>query len=196
MRRRLSPPGPRDSGYTLLEMLVALVVFGLIMAGIAQTFRFGLTAWSATTRNTTRPEGLAAMNAAVTLMITQAVPDSMTGVRDQIAFTTKLPAGAGLPGALADVSIMVTSDDGLVMRFRPHPAGVPLAPAPVPQVEALAQGVTSLNVSYLVSKSGTSPVWSNSWSGYGLPLLVRFHFQFADGGSWPDLVAAPINTGN
>jgi general secretion pathway protein J len=42
----------RDAGYTLLEMLVALVVFGLVMAGIAQSFRFGLTAWSAAPRIT------------------------------------------------------------------------------------------------------------------------------------------------
>ena len=34
----------RQSGFTLLEMMVALVVFGLLMAGVAQTMRYGLTA--------------------------------------------------------------------------------------------------------------------------------------------------------
>ena len=55
----------RDAGFTLLEMLVALVVFGLVMAGLAQTFRFGLTAWSATERRAMGPENLAAMDTAV-----------------------------------------------------------------------------------------------------------------------------------
>ncbi len=38
---------PSEAGFTLLEMLVALVVFGLVMAGIAQAFRYGFTAISA-----------------------------------------------------------------------------------------------------------------------------------------------------
>jgi general secretion pathway protein J len=186
----------RDAGYTLLEMLVALVVFGLIMAGIAQTFRFGLTAWTATTRNTTRPEALAAMERALGRMITQTLPGSMIGRTDQLAFTTTLPAGAGLPGGLADAAIMITPVGDLILRYTPHPPGIPLAPLPAPQVEPLAQGVTSLSIAYLVPQSSGAPAWLDSWSGDGLPLLVKIHLQFADGQNWPDLVAAPINTGN
>jgi general secretion pathway protein J len=186
----------RDAGYTLLEMMVALVVFGLIMAGIAQTFRFGLTAWSATTRNTVRPEALAAMDSALTQMIAQALPDSMTGRPDQLAFTTTLPAGAGLPQGLADAAIMVAPGGDLILRYSQHPPGIPLAPMPPPQIEPLAQGVASLRVSYLVPQTGGAPAWSSSWTGDGLPLLVKLHLQFADGQNWPDLVAAPIKTGN
>jgi general secretion pathway protein J len=189
-------PPLRNAGYTLLEMLVALVVFGLVMAGIAQSFHFGLTAWTAATRNTARPEDLAAMNAAVAKMITQAVPGSMTGEQDEIAFTTTLPPGAGLPGGLADVAILASARDGLILRYRPHPPGVPLVPAPPPQFEALAQGITALTISYLVAQSDAAPDWSASWSGHGLPLLIKFHFHCTGGRDWPDLVAAPVATGN
>ncbi len=78
---------PRDAGYTLLEMLGALVVFGLVMAGIAQSFRFGLTAWTAGTRTITKPENMAALDAALTRLINQALPGSLTG----------LPNGMDLP---------------------------------------------------------------------------------------------------
>lgn len=186
----------RDAGYTLLEMLVALVVFGLVMAGIAQSFHFGLTAWTAATRNTARPEDLAAMSAAVTKMITQAVPGSMTGRQDQIAFTTALPAGAGLQGGLADVAILANARGGLVLRYRPHPPGVPLTPAPPPHVETLDQGITVLTIAYLAPQADAAPGWSTSWSGHGLPLLVKLHFHGAGGRDWPDLVAAPVATGN
>ena len=186
----------RDAGYTLLEMLVALVVFGLVMAGIAQTFRFGLTVWSAGPRIITGPEGLAAMDAALTRMITQTFPGSMTGSPDQLAFTTVLPAGAGLSGRLADAAIMVTSGGNLILRYSPHPPGIPLVPPPPPKIEPLAQGVASLSVLYLVPQSAGAPVWSSNWSGDGLPLLVRLHLQFTSGRNWPDLVVAPTNTGN
>jgi general secretion pathway protein J len=187
---------PRDAGYTLLEMLVALVVFGLVMAGIVQSFHFGLTAWTAARRNTARPEDLAAMTAAVTKMIAQAVPGTMTGAPDEIAFTTTLPPGAGLPGSLADVAILASARDGLVLRYRPHPPGVPLVPAPPPRFETLAPGITALTISYLVAQPDAAPGWSASWSGHGLPLLLKLHFHCASGRDWPDLVAAPVATGN
>lgn len=185
-----------DAGYTLLEMMVALVVFGLIMAGIAQTFRFGLTAWNASIRNTARPEALAAMDTALTRMIVQARPGSMTGHPDQLAFTTILPAGAGLRGGLADAAITLDPGGNFVLRYRPHPPGVALAPLPPPKTEPLMQGVASLRVSYLTPQSGGEPAWSSSWSGNGLPLLVKIHLQFNNGQSWPDLVVAPLAPGN
>jgi len=186
----------RDAGFTLLEMLVALVVFGLVMAGLAQTFRFGLTAWSATTRRAVGPENLAATDAALTRMIAQAVPGTLTGLPDQLAFTTPLPAGAGLNGGLADAAIMVAPGGTLILRYAAHPPGIPLTRAPAPRIEILAQGVTALNVSYLMPQPSGPPAWSNAWSDSGLPLLVRIHLQFAGGQSWPDLVAAPIDPGN
>jgi general secretion pathway protein J len=185
-----------EAGYTLLEMMVALVVFGLVMAGIAQTFRFGTTAWSAAAQNTTEPEALVAVDDAMTRMIKQILPGTMTGLPDQFAFTTILPSGAGIPGGLADAAIMVSPDGDLVLRFKPHPPGIPLAQRDAPETERLVQGVTSLSISYLVSQSNGPPAWSNSWQGDGLPLLVKIHLQFSNGRNWPDLVAAPIGAGN
>lgn len=181
----------RDAGFTLLEMMVALVVFGLVMAGLAQSFKFGLTAWSATTRRAEGPEDLAAMDAALTQMIAQAQPGSMTGKRNGLAFTTPLPAGAGLNGGLADVAIMMAPDGSLAMRYGAHPPGIPLTRMPPPRIETLAQGVTALKVTYLVAQQSGPPAWSDTWLDSGLPLLVRIHLDFAGAQSWPDLVAAP-----
>ncbi len=182
----------RDAGYTLLEMLVALVVFGLVMAGIAQSFRFGLTAWSAGPRTITQPENMAALDAALTRMIAQALPGSMTGLADGMAFTTSLPPGAGLHG-LADVAILLAPDGTLILRYGPHPAGIILTPLPPARTEPLAQGITRLSITYLTPQPG-GPAWSGSWSGkQELPLLIRIHIDFANGHTWPDLVAAPVD---
>ncbi|MDD2704431.1 MAG: prepilin-type N-terminal cleavage/methylation domain-containing protein [Acidocella sp.] len=180
----------RDAGFTLLEMLVALVVFGLVMAGLAQAFRFGLTAWSAGARNTAMPENMAAVDSALTRMIEQTLPGSLTGQTDQLAFTTRLPEGAGPIGGLADAALLAPGGD-LILRYTPHPPGIPLGPPPPPKVELLAQGVAGLTVTYLVPQTGAPPVWSSTWAGAGLPLLVRVHCRFADGRNWPDLVVTP-----
>ncbi len=193
---------PGDSGYTLLEMLVALVVFGLVMAGIAQSFRFGLAAWSADPRIVTEPENLAALDATLTRMINQALPGTLTGLPDGLAFTTVLPPGAGLPDGLADVAITASPSGTLSLRYGPHPAGNILRPPPPPKTEILAQGVARLAISYLVPQSGGAPAWSGNWpasprnSGAqqnGLPLLIRIHIALVGGRQWPDLVAAPVD---
>jgi general secretion pathway protein J len=185
-----------DSGFTLLEMMVALVVFGLVMAGIAQSFQFGLTAWNAASRRSVGPENLAAMDAALTRMIGQAVPGSMAGKPGAVAFTTRLPAGAGLTG-LADVAIMAAPDGTVLLRYAAHPPGTPLIHPPAPWIEVLAQGVSALKFSYLVAQAnGGPPAWTNEWPDGGQPLLVRIHLDFTNGRSWPDLVAAPVNQGS
>ena len=185
----------RDSGFTLLEMLVALVVFGLVMAGLTQTFRFGLSVWSAGPRRVAGPEDMAALDAALTRMIAQAVPGGFVGHHDRLVFTTVLPPGAGLPGALADAAILPGPNGSLVLRYRPHPPGFPLVRLPPPMLETLANGISGFSVSYLISQPSGPPAWTDDWSGDGLPLLVRLHIE-TSGANWPDLVAATVHQAN
>jgi general secretion pathway protein J len=186
----------REAGFTLLEMLVALVVFGLVMAGLTQTFRYGLSAWSAANRRAPAAENLAAMDAALARMIAQAQPGSVTGKPGGLAFTTRLPAGAGLKTGLADAAILLAPDGTLILRYGAHPPGVPLVHPPAPRTEPLATGVTAVKFSYLAPRDGGPPAWSDMWEDGGLPLLVRVHLQLASGQTWPDLVAAPVAAGN
>jgi len=182
----------RQAGFTLLEMLVALVVFGLVMASLAQSFRFGLTAWSAGPRHSAQPEALAALDLALAPIIAQAQPGSFTGQPNGLAFTTRLPAGAGLGGALADVAITNSPGGVLVLRYTRHPPGIPLGPPPAPLIEPLATGVAGFRAAYLGPQSGGAPAWTSTWKqSAGLPLLIRLHIDLFSGANWPDLVAAP-----
>lgn len=186
----------REAGFTLLEMLVALVVFGLVMAGLTQTFRYGLSAWSAANRRAPAAEQLAAVDAALARMIAQAQPGSLSGRADALAFTTRLPAGAGLKTGLADAAIALDPNGVLILRYGAHPPGIPLVHPPAPRTETLAQGVTALQFTYLAPQDSGPPTWSNVWDDGGLPLLIRVHLRLASGQSWPDLVAAPVGSGN
>ena len=184
----------RDAGFTLLEMLVALVVFGLLMAGLTQTTRYGLTAWSKERYSAAQPEALATADGALRRLLEQASPTGFTGSPDKLAFTTILPAGARVPGGLADV-VLLAATNGLILRWAPHPPGVPLSPPPPPQTEPVLPGVTAIRVSYLTPQPNASPVWADHWNRKSAPLLVRIGFAFAGAESWPDLVAAPAAGG-
>lgn len=179
-----------EAGFTLLEMLVALVVFGLVMAGIAQAFRYGFTALATGQRAIQVPETLAAMDMALRRMIEQAQPDSMKGGPFSLAFTTRLSQGAGPVGGLQDVALQLAPGGLLVLRYAPHPAGLPLSPAPEPETDILATNVKGVRFSYLHASPGSAPVWEDGWSGKDLPLLVQLHLTLANR-FWPDLVAAP-----
>lgn len=185
----------RDAGLTLLEMLVALVVFGLVMAGLTRSFQFGLTAWSEQTRIVRSPTAMAAVEGALRRIIDAARPGTLVGHPNGIAFTTTLPPGAGLGDRLADVAIRVLPDHRLVLRFTPHPPGIPLGPPPHPRIETLARGVAALRIAYLIPRRAAGPAWRDRWAGPGLPLLVRLGIRFTGKPAWPDLVAAPVDTG-
>jgi general secretion pathway protein J len=186
----------RQRGFTLLEMLVALLVFGLVMAGITQTFRFGLVAWRAADRAGRAPGAMAALDAALTSMIGQAQPGSMTGHPDGLEFTTRLPAGAGLNRGLADVAITVQPDGEFLLFYGPHPPGIILTTLPAPLTEPLAYRVRRLDIAYLIHRASAPPVWAGKWSGDGLPLLVRIHLDLEGGQEWPDLIVAPVDRGD
>ncbi len=74
-------------------------------------------------------------------MIEQAQPDSMSGGPYSLAFTTNLPQGAGVVGGLQDVALQLGPGGALVLRYTPHPPGLPLGPAPVPKTDILATGL-------------------------------------------------------
>lgn len=39
-----------DAGFTLLEIIIAVVVFGFVVAGLAQATKFGVHAWTLETK--------------------------------------------------------------------------------------------------------------------------------------------------
>jgi general secretion pathway protein J len=181
----------RRAGFTLLEMLVALVVFGLLMAGVAQAMRYGLVAWRQAQIATATPERLAATDAALRHMFAAAIAGSLTGRADSVAFTTTLPAGAGIEG-LADVALVVTPA-GLMLRYGPHPAGPALTPRPAPVEKLLVARATGLRLHYIGTRPDGTQAATTSYAGPVLPLLIRLSLTIPDAPDWPDLVVAPRN---
>ena len=191
--RRIGQARGRDAGFTLLEVLAATVVLGLIISMLTQGLNFGLLA----ARLTSGAQGqdLLAADQALRRLIQRADPGTypdpatLRGTADVLSLTTELPSAAGL-AQRADAELLVASGR-LVMRWRQHRHAEAFGPGPAWQEAVLADGVGRVVFAY--QGRGASG-WSPAWKGERLPTLVQVQLVFIGGGGlrWPPIVAAPL----
>lgn len=196
-----NPFGARlaQRGFSLLELLVALVVLGLLIVSLSQGTQFGLRAWGIEQAMGSRVSGLETTDRALRLLFGRASPgdpasrgDALTGDAHEASFVTTLPDGYGAPVTHeADVTLLVDRRR-LELRWRPHYRRWISAP-PAPAVISLVEGVDHIEVGYW-SDGTQGQRWSSAWTGPDLPHLVRVRVVFRPGDSrrWPDIIVAPM----
>jgi general secretion pathway protein J len=186
-----------DRGFTLLELLIALVVFGLLLIVLANGTRFALAARGLQAQRIATDEGLDAVDRTLRRLIGTMDPGVSSDGRPHfvanahsMGFTGDLPIGAWFPTRQADVVISVDAAHRLVLRWAPHYPAL-LGPPPLPQVTPLLDGVNELDLSYWAGAPGHG-AWVDRWDSAALPALVRLRIVFIRDSQrhWPDIVAA------
>jgi general secretion pathway protein J len=187
----------RAGGFTLLEILVALIVLGALMVGLTQGMHFGLRAWATEARIVTSRGDLDAVDRTLRGLIGQIDPGNMIdppslqGSATQLAMTTVLPAASGtLRDNRIDAKLSVDGTHQLVLRWLPHLHAVRFGPASAPNETVLLHGVDRIEFAYWATSPGH---WTSTWSEATLPSLVRIRLIFSPGDhrNWPEIVAAP-----
>ena len=184
------------NGFTLLEVLVALAVFGLLLAGLTQGVQYRLRAWQSQAAIGGRIGDQDAVDRALRRMIevmdpgdgTDAAPVSAGPGR--LEFITTLPNGVGIdPPRRIEAALLVDPAHRLVLRWRPYLHARRLRPSPPPVETVLLEGVSQLDLSFWRQAGG----WIGSWRSPDLPALVRVRLVFPAGDRrhWPDIVVAP-----
>jgi general secretion pathway protein J len=193
----------RDSGFTLIEVVVALVVLGFVLAGLGQATRFGMSAWTLETRLADTSAGLERMDRVLRRLVEQASAPAatddkpLTGEEHRMTLMTLLPDQPQTrPVRRAEVALGVDDRHRLVLRWRAHANAAPLGPLPAPQEIVLAEGVERIDLAYRQAAADGGR-WSKTWKESNLPALVQIHFVLANGRHrWPDMAVPTMLDSN
>lgn len=187
-----------SAGFTLLEIIVALTVLGLMMAGLAQGLRAGVAAWMTQTRAMNSRADVDAVDRTLRSLTARMDPGGVSGrppllkaTSRSLTFTTTLPEAAdNLPSRVADATLAVSPAHQLELLWTPHGYGV-LGRTQQPERVVLLDHVDRLEMSYWDDpKIG----WQPNWRGVTLPKLIRFRVVLSPGAGRivPDVVVAPM----
>ncbi|MCZ6482700.1 MAG: prepilin-type N-terminal cleavage/methylation domain-containing protein [Alphaproteobacteria bacterium] len=204
----------RQRGFTLLEILIAMTLLGLLMAMLFGGLRLGTRAWEASDVRSADLARLEAVQGFIRRALTGAYPllgtgdgdakrqIAFTGGAQAVAFTALMPAHFGV-GGFYTITLAVedgAEDKRLIFRrqlYRPDADGAPPPPAAGDEEKekVLLEGISKAGFSYFgAADKDETPSWRDEWREMkSLPDLVRLSLTFADKDkrAWPELVIAP-----
>jgi general secretion pathway protein J len=195
-----------QAGFSLVEVLVALVLLGLLSMALFSSVRFGVTAWQRGGERSDQIHTSMLVQDLLRRLIGQAYPlllaDGTGNGRVDFAGT------AASVDFLAPVPVALASGGRgrfkLASERRGH--GVDLVLTTQPELAAdeavgklsrktLLASVDAAEFAYFgVAQAQSVAGWHDNWSGaLSLPALVRLRVRFArsDPRLWPDLTIAP-----
>jgi general secretion pathway protein J len=195
----------RQSGFTLVEMLVVVVVLGFLVVGLTRGVRAGIALWHAQQLRVGETAELDASARVLRTLLTgvatatpggfgpgAAAGGGIKGDATHLTFVGDLPTGLGTTRR-ADISLELR-DGRLVLSWTPHLHEIPFGPPPQPTVTELISGVARLEIAFWGATAPAQPAtWQSRWDGPAAPGLIRIRLVFAKGDRrhWPDLIATP-----
>lgn len=186
-----------ERGFTLIEVLAALVVFGFLIAALAEGTRFGLAGFRAQQSTIARDNDLDATARVIRLLVATAIASedadapSVIGNAHELVFTTTAPIELGNPATTEADARLAVHDGALVLTLLPHYHATPLGTAAEHGLdETLVTGLDHVDFAYW---DGTAHQWTGNWRSSTPPGLVRLRFAFKDGRRhWPPLIARAV----
>ena len=189
----------RFAGFTLVELLIAIALFGLILTGLYSGLRMATRASDAGEAHATDSDELRAVMGFLRFELGQVYPlvfsdedDQQVifeGEPDRLMFVARLPQHRGVEGAY--LISLVTDQDRLVLRYRltkPDRAYL-FDSGDTGKEVVLVPGVENVGFSYY-GKRGRSARFYSRWDDpERLPKLLRMRIRPKGRGvHWPDLI--------
>lgn len=195
-----------DTGFTLLETIVALAILGLLSLALVGALRLGGRAWDHNYQRLDDWRQVRAVQDLLRRSLTQAYPArpreddriAFLGAADSLTVITPMPSHLAL-GAYDLLRVSKIKDDLVAEWDRFDPEAPSLEPGPDSRKVVLIEKVADVRFSYFGSdRPGVRPDWSGDWrSRHALPALVKLEVGFPDGSRriWPDLLVRTMIDG-
>ena len=201
----------RERGFTLLELLVAITLLGLLMAALFGGLRLGARVWET---GESRLDAAARIHIVQDLLrqrLAQALPleavleegegyePAFLGQVDGVRFATLLPDHLGGELVLMELVLAEAGPEGtadLVLRLRRLEPDAGIEGDVPPEERVLLERVESLELAYFGPfRQDEPPEWWEAWEGRAeLPQLLLLQLRFAedDPRRWPGLIVQPM----
>jgi general secretion pathway protein J len=197
-----------SAGFTLLELLIAITLLGLLMAALFGGLRLGARAWDRSEERLEQSARLQAVQNFLRDRLAQAYPlyadDESGRLRldfegddAEVRFVTLMPEYLGTGFAELVLAVEDRSDaKDLVVRWRHFELEAQRDEEAEPQIKVLLADIEALEVAYYGVRARNEPaMWHEQWlEGSALPQLVRLRVLFFEGDRryWPDLIVRPM----
>ena len=188
----------RERGFTLLEVLIAMTLLGLLMMLLFGGMRLGTRAWETNSNRIEEIEEIQISHQIIRRMLSQAYPlveptesiDAIVGRRiefqgepEYVAFTGLMPAHLG--GGFHRFELSVKNDSSeasLALRWRRVSSEGEYDGA-TDNETILIERISAAKFTYFgVVEGATDPDWQQEWRNRTrLPALVRLVIDFPDG---------------
>ena len=209
MRPRPSPGRPRsakrEAGFTLIEIVIAMVLLGAMMVLLYGGLTFALRSWDAADANGRRVSDRRLAENFLRREVAEIFPlrwkDPMRlrfafeGQSDTVRFVSTRAAGITMGGlSLVGLRVEAGADNrtrNLMMRRAMADADVEdFAPLERAEASLLYAGIDGVAFSYFgAGNDFTEPTWTDTWQfPTRMPQLVRMRVRDADGHWLPDVV--------
>ncbi len=189
----MTPNRRTARGFTLLELLIAMSLMGLIFAALTSGLRFGTAAWQSTAERLSQSDDLqlvyrtlrrqisTSLNAPGGLISAQQ-EGSFEGLRDRLSFIGTAPAQAMTPGLFHLELFLVPDEIGQALALRWERLEKTAINVDGDNIEPLLRGLRSIQFSYFgASERGGTARWVDEWrDNENPPRLVRITVDFVD----------------
>lgn len=198
-------------GMTLVELLIALALLGLLMLVLFAGMRIGTRSWDSAESHAENLSLARVLEHFLRTEMSQIIPYRWTsdgktrlafsGERRAMRFVAPMPSRLSRDGVSVIALEVEQEGDGsrIVWRYRPLNAQMTGFSAldGVPS-HVLVSGISSARVSDIwfsyfgAEQPGAAPRWLDRWDNeQDLPLLIRVQASLTEGREWPDFVVAP-----
>jgi general secretion pathway protein J len=198
-----------EAGFTLVELLVAITLVGLLTVVMFGGLRFGTRAADAVGARTDRAAQLGIVYDFMQNELTDArlppasndptaASTDFDGEPDSLSFVTVPPGYLALGGFnMLRVALEGEQTRRLTVTWRPIPHGSLPMPTGTLQPSVILEKIRTVEFGYFgTTDQNRPPEWQDRWNNQtALPLLVRLKIAWADGSAAPDLVIAPRMAG-
>jgi len=208
LRRTTVEPSRRITGFTLIELMVALLLLALMSSILYGSLSLSATSWD---RGEAKAEQAGdmrqtaeflrqALGAEHPLRLHKAVdqPLVFAGASDSLAFAGATPGRVGGGIYYFRIALAGSGESSKLLLSRTIPDYSALKAPSFDGTDAsvLADGIAQLKFSYFGrdadANDAVEPTWRDRWDDpQVLPLLIRMDVKTAQGASWPSLVVEP-----